>query len=125
VIVTEKMAREACVDLGWGPETLNDELTTAGVGAQYRLMAKRAHPDCEGGSVEAFAKVDRAKHVLFAWLERRDRAEPQPAHGNKCRRCEGKGYVESHRAFRVMKIACPLCRGLGEEGVEAEKGHDS
>lgn len=120
------MAEQACVDLAYhnGGDAL-EGLTADSVQATYRAAAKATHPDA-GGSAEAFAKVDRAKHVLLKWLEREAQFKDlEPKHGEKCRRCDGKGYVESARAFRTMRVACPLCRGLGEEGVESEKGHDS
>lgn len=118
-IISRKMAEEACEALGWGKETLDGEMTAEGVNAQYRAAVMEAHPD-RGGSQEAFVAVDRAKHVLLAWLEKSEQAPP--AHGEQCPRCEGRGYVDHQRAFRAMKVTCPRCRGTGELGVEHEKG---
>lgn len=119
MIVTRKAAEEALTVLRIAstPETVEEsEVTSA-----FRAVAKGAHPDA-GGSVEAFATVDRAKHVLLEWLKRRPTGPALPHHGEKCERCDGKGYVMSHRAFRSMRVQCPSCRGTGEIGVEHEKG---
>jgi DnaJ-class molecular chaperone len=110
------MAGEAAALLG-----IIDPYTEADVSAAYRAKAKTTHPDA-GGSSEAFAAVDRAKHVLMRWLERSDRSEAAADTGVKCQRCNGTGYTVSQRAWRGMRVQCIRCRGTGEEGVEHEKG---
>jgi DnaJ-class molecular chaperone len=125
MIVSRKMAEQACETLGWGSETLDGGITPEGISSQYRLTAKRVHPDTEGGSMEEFVAVDRAKHVLLEWLKRQPDA-PLPPHGGVtvCPRCEGRAYIMSQRAFRAMRVQCPTCRGAGEIGVEQEKEGD-
>lgn len=119
MIVSRKDAEAACEALGWGRETLDSGMTAEGVAAQYRLVAKATHPD-GGGSMEQFVAVDRAKHVLLEWLKRKPAALP-PHHGERCPKCDGRGFVDSQRGFRAMRVSCPLCRGTGELGVEQEK----
>lgn len=116
MIVTRKQAEEACTLL----ELDMDQLTEDAIAQAYRAKAKVCHPDA-GGTIAAFAAVDRAKHILTHWLTRRAIEEPIPAHGEQCPKCRGVGHVESHRGFRVMRVSCPLCRGTGELGVEQEK----
>lgn len=123
MIVTRKMAEEACKVLGWGVETLNAEMTSEGVGAQYRQAAKAAHPDA-GGSAEAFAAVDRAKHVLLAWLKRQSGPMAELPHGDtqQCYTCEGRGYLVNRRGWKVLHVQCHGCGGSGELGIKVEKG---
>jgi hypothetical protein len=115
VIVSRKMAEEACETLGWGKETLSgDGPTTSGINAQFRTAAGAAHPD-KGGTAEAFVALDRARHVLLAWLERQAEA-PAPSHGGaaECPRCHGAGRIMMHRGVRQMPMQCPACQGNGE-----------
>lgn len=117
MIITRKMADEAATVLELPAEDWTVEL----VNACYRSAAKRAHPDM-GGSAEAFAKVDRAKHVLLGWLERLAGEQPAPPHAVRtCHKCEGRGHVMSQRAFRQMRVQCPTCRGTGDLDYEHEK----
>lgn len=92
----------------------------------YRTAAKLVHPDAPGGSVEAFAKVDRAKHVLLKWLERQGKDGAPKLKAEQCANCEGKGHVErqSQRGFKIttLRVQCGRCRGTGEEGVEHDEG---
>jgi DnaJ-class molecular chaperone len=92
-------------DFPLGPES---------VGVAYKQACKRAHPDT-GGSQEEFVAVDRARHVLLAWLERQADA-PVPAHGGaaECPRCHGAGRIMMHRGVRQMPMQCPACQGNGE-----------
>jgi DnaJ-class molecular chaperone len=117
VIISLKTAEEAAAALGL---TIHPALDENVVNMAYRVLAKVTHPDA-GGSLEAFAEVDRAKHILLMWLKA-DAAKPvaQP-HGEQCPRCAGKGFVASQRGFRAMRVSCPMCRGTGELGVEQEK----
>lgn len=117
MIVSRKMAEEALITLnmagleGLGPEQVN---------ASYRTAAKAAHPDA-GGTSEAFAAVDRARHVLLKWLERSE-APQTPGMGTVCARCQGKGFITSQRAWRALRVQCPTCRGTGDIDSEREKG---
>lgn len=86
----------------------------------YRSCARETHPDA-GGSVEAFAAVDRAKHVLLEWLKKSP-APAEPAHGTKCNQCGGAGFIMRHRGLRAMRMQCPRCRGMGETDVEIDEG---
>lgn len=91
------------------------------VNAAFRVAATRAHPD-KGGDTEGFVALDRAKHVLLNWLARQGDRGAEPPHGKLCGVCAGKGYVESRRAWRTLKLQCTKCRGTGGEDVEHEKG---
>lgn len=109
------MAEEAFATLNDGSLAPTvDGLLKAQVLELYKVQAKRTHPDM-GGTPEAFAAVDRAKHVLLHWLERAGPAVEVP-HGDvqECLRCKGKGYTMQQRAFRQMRMQCPSCRGTGE-----------
>lgn len=117
MIVSRKMAEEAAalLDVHFGT------LSEAAVNMNYRARAKAAHPDSPTGSAEAFVAVDRAKHVLLAWLERTPE-RPTVGAGTVCSRCAGKGFVELHRGFRTMRAVCLACRGSGDMETEHEKG---
>lgn len=96
------------------------------VKSAYKAAARKAHPDA-GGSVEEFAAVDRAKHVLLKWLERQTREEaPAPSASESCPDCKGKGFVEqrTQQGFKIstLRVQCRKCRGTGELGVEHDKG---
>lgn len=119
MIITRTMAEEAAETLALD---LSLPLTAEQVGQAYRLLAKAAHPDA-GGSPEAFAAVDRAKHVLLGWLAR----SPAPVDtlsdvGEQCYKCSGKGFVVSQRGWRQMRVQCLMCRGAGTLGVEHDIG---
>lgn len=124
MIVTEKMAKEAW-DLLRVSSGLREDAefpyVAASVQVAYRYAAKNAHPDA-GGTAEQFAAVDRAKHVLLAWLEKKARPVT-PGAGTKCQRCAGKGHVELQKAWRTMRVQCPTCRGTGDLDSEFEKGN--
>lgn len=118
MIINTKMAREAADTLGVPLDGLTKDI----VNAHYKRRARVTHPDA-GGSVEAFAAVDRAKHVLHRWLDRQGPpVEPTVGARVVCHTCQGKGFLMRPSAFRQMRVACPGCRGSGELGVEHEKG---
>jgi DnaJ-class molecular chaperone len=129
MIVTEKMAQEAWDVLRPHTSLGQEDIRTA-IGKPdapeiiqhaYRQAVKVVHPD-KGGTAEQFAAVDRAKHVLLAWLEKK--AKPTtPGAGTKCQRCAGKGHVELQKAWRTMRVQCPTCRGTGDLDSEFEKGN--
>lgn len=139
MIVSEKMAHAAWEMLAAyiNPEDLTDAMRERGfkivrtlavgldrddVTDAYKIAVKATHPD-RGGSVEAFAAVDRAKHVLLAWLDRAGASEAAvPAHGGgPCPKCHGDGYLRLRKSFRELRTMCPTCRGSGEADVEQEK----
>lgn len=120
MIVTRAMAEEASKEL------LIHGLFLQGVTEQvvqeaYRSRARETHPDA-GGSAEAFAAVDRAKHVLLKWLALQGDRQAEPAHASDCSTCGGRGYVDSRRAWRTLRVQCTKCRGTGDETFEHEKG---
>lgn len=90
----------------------------------YREACKTAHPD-GGGTLEKFAAVDRAKHVLLKWIAKQGDSPP-PMNVVKCGNCEGKGNVtiKSQRGFKITELRrqCRKCNGTGEEGVEHDRG---
>lgn len=122
--VNEKMAREAA-DLLAFPSL--DTVDLEGVKEHYRTAAKGAHPDA-GGSAEAFAQVDRAKHILLAWLEKVANAPP-PAqlHGKRpCEACDGMGHItlQSGRPGRLgLRRQCQRCHGSGDADYDAHGLH--
>ena len=123
MIVSRKMAEAAAEELGL---TLHSALDEPTISMAYRALVKVCHPDA-GGDAEMFAAVDRAKHVLMAWLARADRSAPPP-HGaaDPCPRCRGKGYMElaGARLGSVLRKQCPTCRGSGELYDERETSGD-
>lgn len=127
MIVSEKQARAAwdllcpysVIENGDLMQVVNAEHPEDVVRDAYRQAAKAAHPD-KGGTAEAFAAVDRAKHVLLAWLGR-----PQPVsqdHKKKpCDYCGGNGHV--YTAGRApgsagLRRTCPKCRGSGDADID-------
>ena len=124
MIVSRKMAEDASKDLLLHAMFLGDHLTEEAVRQSYRSLVKETHPDVEGGSVEDFARVDRAKHVLLKWLEQPK--SDAPVHKrDDCVQCSGMGYVLSARGFKSMRIQCPKCRGTGDGDYEHERGMES
>lgn len=116
MIVSRKMAEAAAAELGLAlHETLDDQT----VALAYRAMARVVHPDV-GGSAEAFAAVDRAKHVLLGWLERSTGPAPAAA-GGKCATCAGKGHVTVQRGFKSHWIMCGACKGSGDAGYDHDQ----
>ena len=118
MIVSQKQAEEArkILDMPSAEGLLYSEEY---VKECYREAAKRAHPD-KGGTAEAFAAVDRAKHVLLAWL-----ARPQPAAADHkkraCDYCHGEGflYMPSRQPGSVgLRRTCPKCRGSGDADID-------
>lgn len=117
MIVNEKQAREAADLLAF--PSLGAVVDADHVKEHYRTAAKGCHPDA-GGSAEAFAAVDRAKHILLAWLEK-----PQPAptvHKKKaCDYCGGLGHVYTsgrNIGSQGLRRTCPKCRGSGDADID-------
>jgi DnaJ-class molecular chaperone len=112
MFVSEKMAREAA-DLLAFPNL--EAVDVDGVKDHYRVAARGCHPDA-GGSAEVFVQVDRAKHVLLAWLARAPQAAP--AHVMRsCARCDGRGYMVLSSGLPGrpgLRRQCPECHGSGD-----------
>lgn len=110
MLVSRAMAEDAAESLALiGLETLDEET----VNFAYKTMAKISHPDA-GGSAEAFARVERAKHVLLAWLAKKPEAA-QASAGEPCPLCGGRGKFHQRSGFkRGMLRQCPSCQGHGE-----------
>jgi len=127
MIVNRSHAEEAFALLNDGSlaPTL-DGLLEQQVKELYREACKTAHPDAVGGSIEKFAAVDRAKHVLLHWLAKQADKPAVALMGAACDNCTGKGYVEktSQRGFKLttLRAQCRKCNGTGEEGVEHDRG---
>ena len=128
MIVSEKMASSARLTL---MSVLSDEeleqhdstilcMTVEKVAALYHAAAKRAHPDA-GGTSEKFAAVDRAKHVLLAWLARP--AKATPTHRKQpCDYCGGAGYVHTSTGrpgAAGLRRQCRRCHGSGDADYDA------
>lgn len=110
MLVSRAMAEDAAFTFGFD---LSAPMTEEHINAMYKSLAKKAHPDA-GGSAEAFARVDRAKHVLLAWLAKKPEAA-QASAGEPCPMCEGRGKVHQRSGFkRGMLRQCPSCQGHGE-----------
>lgn len=120
MIVTEKMAEEARNTLEIAQPL--GQFDAEHVKRMFYLRAMEHHPD-KGGDAATFASMDRAKHVLLAWLDRQSASEgPVAAHGGgPCPRCQGSSYLTLRKGFRELRLTCPACRGSGEAGVEHEK----
>lgn len=118
MIINRSHVEEAAVLLGFKVDEL--PANSEQVNAAYRNRALQTHPDKEGGSIEAFAAVDRAKHVLLKWLERSSEAVPG-ALGAKCAKCHGDGFLRIQRGFRSMRMQCPKCHGTGDGDYERDR----
>lgn len=102
-------------------EALTDKL----VDRAYKVGAMVKHPD-KGGSPEEFVALDRAKHVLIAYLAKQGQSEGPKPHGGvtQCPRCHGAGRIALQRGFKQMQTQCPTCRGNGELYDDREKDGD-
>lgn len=89
--------------------------TTDLVSAQYKVAVKAVHPDA-GGSAEAFARVDWAKHALITWLGKNPARQPEmPVKGDSCPVCGGTGRVRVQHGFKsALARMCQQCQGTGE-----------
>lgn len=127
MIVSAKQAQEAwnllrpysTIENGDLMQATNHEHAEDVVRDAYRQAARVTHPD-KGGTAEAFAAVDRAKHVLLAWL-----ARPQPTqtdHKKKpCDYCGGLGHVYTQGTrpgSQGLRRTCPKCRGSGDADID-------
>lgn len=104
------------------PITL-DGMTEDTLNRAYRTAARYTHPDT-GGTLEQFAAVDRAKHILIRWLAQRPTAAVDAVIGGLCAHCEGAGNVRVQRGFRSMRVSCPKCHGTGDSHYTPDKTGD-
>jgi hypothetical protein len=90
-----------------------DKLDQHVLTALYHSAARATHPDT-GGTSEAFARVDWAKHVLLKWLEKP--RSIQPSHKRQpCHACGGAGFLRKHSGFRPgARVQCITCHGSGD-----------
>jgi len=103
--MTVQKVKDAAAVLGVDADTLtHDELTKA-----YRAQAKKRHPD-HGGTAEEFRELMEASAILNKHLTRR---APQRGKATPCDHCGGTGVVLSRRAWRTMRVRCPVCKGTG------------
>lgn len=115
MIVSRAKAEEAAGVLLVSLATASD----IAVNYAYKDMAKITHPDMPGGSVEAFARVDWAKQVLLAWLQR-DTA-PVPIRPSVCTNCKGSGRVKMVHGIKTYTVVCGICRGSGAGDMDNDK----
>ena len=119
MIITRAKAEEAAAIFGF--DISSGLLDEQQVIAAYRTEARAAHPD-GGGSPEAFARVDWAKHVLIEWLKKRDGAVAAPRQAKRCASCDGKGFVQKHLGFkRGARIQCVSCAGTGDADYQPDR----
>lgn len=121
MIVSEKAARVAAETLALPWEDLHLDSDPVGrVALAFRMAARNTHPDM-GGNAEAFAAVDRAKHVLLAWLEKPRTATPE--HKKRaCDYCKGSGRVHQpsgRPGSNGLMRTCPKCHGSGDADYDA------
>lgn len=122
MIVSRARAEEAASVFGF--DISSGLLDEQQVNAAYRTEARKAHPDM-GGSNEAFARVDWAKHVLLAWLAKRD-GPAAKAEAVNCTRCDGRGFIQRQRGFgKGARVQCPKCDGTGDAAYERPRGGDN
>jgi DnaJ-class molecular chaperone len=115
MIISRKKAEEAAAVL----EISLEGLTNAAKAA-YHAAARKSHPDL-GGSAQAFARVDWAKHVVNGWLDREE--PPRPVHqAPKCVVCDGEGRIRTQRGFKQFIRACDKCHGTGDAQYEPDLG---
>lgn len=118
-MITRAKAEEAADELRL---FLEDGLHQKTVLKAYKEMAKITHPD-GGGSPEAFARVDWAKHALLKWLEMQDQEKGRSVFDiERCEPCNGTGRKRVQRGFKSWQVMCSTCRGTGEAGYEADNG---
>ena len=119
MIITRAKAEEAASVFGF---KLDGILAEDLIIAAYRTEAKKAHPDA-GGSPEAFARVDWAKHALLAWIEQEGaQIEAPTLQKQKCHKCSGLGFTQAHVGFRKgARRVCTRCHGSGDLNFDPDK----
>lgn len=107
----------------FGEAKLTDGIVTDAdtVKMLYNCAAFVTHPD-RGGSAEAFARVDWAKHVLLNWLKQGSSRPPEHK-TRKCGNCNGTGYIQTMIGFKLgPRKQCQPCRGTGDADFEPDEG---
>lgn len=121
MIISRAKAEEAAKELlihGFFLEGLTEQV----VNEAYRSRARETHPDMEGGSGEAFARVDWAKHVMLAWISKQGEYVTIPTLGAKCLNCGGGGFIQKQLGFKKgARVQCVRCSGTGDAGYEPDK----
>ena len=119
MIITRVKAEEAAGVFGF---KLDGILAEDLIIAAYRAEAKKAHPDA-GGSTEAFARVDWAKHALLAWIKQEGTQEAPPVLKKQtCYRCGGLGFTQEQVGFRKgARRQCQRCGGSGDLNFDPDK----
>lgn len=117
MILSREQVEQAQIIMGLhGQPICRDTVTAA-----YRLLAKKVHPDA-GGDAAQFAALDRAKHLLLAYIEKAGSEAPSGSYKHEeCPACKGKGYVALRRHFGTLSIVCNRCRGSGDARWEPDK----
>lgn len=119
MIVTRAKAEEAAAIFGF--DISSGLLDEQQIIAAYRTEARKVHPDA-GGTAEAFARVDWAKHVLVAWLQKRDGPKHEELSLKKCPNCDGRGFIQKHMGFKKgARVQCLRCAGTGDAAYEHER----
>lgn len=96
-------------------------LTVEVVQQAYRSRARETHPDT-GGTLEQFVAVDRAKHVLIAWLNRQPEAVAKALQPELCNACDGTGTIHVGRGFvKPLRMQCGKCKGTGDLSYDHDK----
>lgn len=126
MIVSQRQAEEAwellARSIGTRDPTPLHEVTEAIVSSRYRYCTLFTHPDREGGSLEKFAPVDRAKHVLMAWLARAPETSAAALGSNGCPACDGTGVIKVQRGFTApLRRQCVKCKGTGDLNYDHDK----
>lgn len=129
MIVSQRQAEEAwellARSIGTRDLTPLHEITEALVSSRYRYCTLFTHPDREGGSLEKFTPVDRAKHMLLAWLARAPEGAPTTLGGDECPDCSGTGILKVQRGFTApLRRQCGKCKGTGDLSYEHDKAGD-
>lgn len=120
------MAEEAATLMGLKLEYDGAEpvkLEEADITRRYRKMAQFLHPD-RGGDANEFVKLDRAKCILVAWVNRPAAKPDTSMPKNTCPMCKGEGRRTLARGFKTMTMVCGTCKGAGEI-IEREKDEQS
>jgi len=121
MLVTLTMAEEAAKALELYPMD-HHVVTAETIQAAYKRRARETHPDAPGGSAEAFVSVDKAKHILLVWLQRKQPPASATDKGAKCPTCDGSGFIWQASGFkRGLKRQCAPCHGTGEV-LDLERG---
>jgi hypothetical protein len=117
-MVTEQAAREAHKLLDVFEDCKFEELTERQIRDWANTAYKAHHPDY-GGDAAKFIEADRAKHILYEWLQRKPKVS-RPYIRVDCTNCDGKGYIYLRKGFGRMRIMCGRCKGSGDAQWDAD-----